>query len=52
MIYWGFIKQNDPSVQETEHTYNIITCNPEPQANGEIWFFFNSIQFDSDLVLS
>ncbi len=19
--------------------YNIITCNPEPQANGKIWFF-------------
>ncbi len=19
--------------------YNIITCNPEPQADGEIWFF-------------
>ncbi len=35
MIYWWLIKRNNRSVQEI--IYNIITCNPEPQANCLEW---------------
>ncbi len=38
-VFWGLMEQNDRSVQEAEHYYNIITCNPDPQANGKIWLF-------------
>ncbi len=32
----GFMKWNDWSVQELNIIYNIITCNPEPQAKLDI----------------
>ncbi len=33
------MKWNEQSVQETEHSYNIITYNPELQGNRKYDFF-------------
>ncbi len=37
MIYWGLMKWNDGFSKTLNIIYNIITCNPEPQANGPEW---------------
>ncbi len=40
-VYWGLMKQNDRSAQETVHYWQLFTCNPEP---GDVRFTNDSSQ--------
>ncbi len=47
ILIYVYFKEGEASLQETwiglckkrNIIYNIITCNPEPQANKEVWLF-------------
>ncbi len=40
-MYWGLMKQNDRSAQETVHYWQLFPCNPEP---GDVRFTNDSSQ--------
>ncbi len=37
-MYWGLMKQNDRSAQETVHYWQLFPCNPEPRTNPGVMF--------------